>query len=174
MRQKSPQQRADAETITRIARGDHSAFATLFDRLGSPLYSLAYGCSVTQAKRRDAVQDVFLQIWRHASSYDDAQSSVFTWAVLLTRSRVIDRLRTRVRRVRLEEVARQEQYAPGGDVTSTSASGADITNRNEDAARVRSALAELPAQQRKAVELAFFTALTHQRLLSNFANLWGR
>ncbi len=171
MSEELPQQRADAEIIARTARGDHAAFAVLFDRLGSPLYSLAYKMLGDASEAQDAIQDVFLQIWRSASTYDHSQSSVFTWAVLLTRSRVIDRLRARTRRLRLEEVSREGSESGSG--ASVSESGADIVNRNEEAARVRAALAELPAEQREAVELAFFTALTHEEIAKRLGEPLG-
>lgn len=159
MGEQSPQQKADVEMITAAARGDHSAFAALYDRLGSPLYSLAYRMLGDAAEAQDAMQDVFLEIWRRAANYDAGQSSVFTWAVLLTRSRVIDRLRARGRRSHLLEVSRQEN-----EVASTSGSGADIVSINEEAARVRLLVGELPVEQRQALELAFFSALTHQEI----------
>ncbi len=164
MGEQSPQQKADVEMITAAARGDHSAFAALYDRLGSPLYSLAYRMLGDAAEVQDAMQDVFLEIWRRAANYDAGQSSVFTWAVLLTRSRVIDRLRARGRRSHLLEVSRQENEVLFPGVASTSGSGADIVSINEEAARVRSLVGELPVEQRQAVELAFFSALTHQEI----------
>ncbi len=172
MSEEPTQKQADAEMIARTARGDHSAFAMLFDRLGSPLYSLAYKMLGDATEAQDAIQDVFLQIWRRAPSYDHAQSSVFTWAVLLTRSRVIDRLRARARRARLEENSRVEEEVRQ-DIASISESGSDIADRKEKAARVRSALAELPAHQREALELAFFTALTHEEIAERLAQPLG-
>ena len=166
------QQERDLQVIRRVARGDHSAFATLFDRLASPLYSLAYKMLGDAAEAQDAIQDVFLQIWRRAPPYDRTQSTVFTWAVLLTRSRVNDRLRSRARRTRLEEVSRAENEAAPHSA-SISENAADIANRTEDAARVRSALAELPLQQREALELAFFTALTHQQIAERLGEPLG-
>lgn len=162
MTEESPQ-RADLDLIKRVAEGDQSAFAMLFDRLASPLYSLAYKMLGDTSEAQDAIQDVFVQIWRRASNYDSNQSSVFTWAILLTRGRVIDRLRGRARRLRLEEASRQEHESAQA-LASISESGADIVGRNEEAARVRSALAKLPAEQREALELAFFTAMTHKEI----------
>lgn len=172
MSEESPRHKADIEMIARTARGDHEAFAMLFDRLSSPLYSLAYKMLGDATEAQDALQDVFLQIWRRARSYDHTQSSVFTWAVLLTRSRVIDRLRARARRVRLEEASRAEEEGNQG-AASVSESGADILDRNEEAARVRSALAELPVEQVEALELAFFTALTHQEIAEKLGQPLG-
>jgi len=86
----------DREMIARIGRRDQSAFSALYDRLSGPLYSLAMKMLGDPAEAQDALQDVFLQIWSRAATYDPEQSSVFSWTVLLTRSRVIDRLRARL------------------------------------------------------------------------------
>src|SRR5215468_9604919 len=95
------QQMADREMIARISRRDQTAFSALYDRMSGPLYSLAMKMLGDPAEAQDALQDVFLQIWSRAGTYDPEQSSVFSWAVLLTRSRVIDRLRARGRRLRI-------------------------------------------------------------------------
>src|SRR4029077_5148225 len=89
----SPQQVLDQEMIARIGRRDQSAFGALYDRLSGPLYSLAMKMLGDPVEAQDALQDVFLQIWSRAGTYDPEQSSVFSWTVLLTRSRVVDRLR---------------------------------------------------------------------------------
>ena len=91
------QQILDQEMIARVGRRDQSAFSAIYDRLSGPLYSLAMKMLGDPAEAQDALQDVFLQIWSRAGTYDPDQSSVFSWAVLLTRSRVIDRLRARGR-----------------------------------------------------------------------------
>src|SRR5919204_6272774 len=95
------QQMMDQEMIARIGRRDQSAFSTLYDRLSGPLYSLTVKMLGDPAEAQDALQDVFVQIWARAGTYDSEQSSVFSWAVLLTRSRVIDRLRVQGRRLRV-------------------------------------------------------------------------
>ena len=166
----SPQQQADKNMIAQVARGDSAAFAALFDRLAPPLYSLAYRMLNDATEAEDAIQDVFLQIWRRAATYDEAQSTVFTWAVLFTKSRVIDRLRGRARRARLEQQSREGQQT---DTASISESGADIADRREEAARVLAAVAELPSEQREALELAFFTALTHQQIAERLGQPLG-
>jgi RNA polymerase sigma-70 factor (ECF subfamily) len=93
------QQMRDQEMIAQIGRRDQSAFSALYDRLSGPLYSLAFKMLGDGSDAQDALQEVFMQIWSRASTYDPEKSSVFSWAVLLTRSRVIDRLRARYNKV---------------------------------------------------------------------------
>src|ERR1044072_7738307 len=97
----SAQQMLDQEMIARIGRRDQSAFSALYDRLSGPLYSLALKMLGDPSEAQDALQEVFVQIWSRAKAYDSEKSSVFSWAVLMTRSRAIDRLRARARRLRV-------------------------------------------------------------------------
>ena len=168
------QQMADREMIARIGRGDQGAFSALYDRLSGPLYSLAVKMLGDVAEAQDALQDVFLQIWSRAGTYDPEQSSVFSWTVLLTRSRVIDRLRARGRRLRIVVASTEDEDKPT-DVAdaSTTESAADTAEKNDEAARVRSVLNNLSSEQREAIELAFFGHLTHHEIAARLGQPLG-
>ena len=168
------QQMADREMIARIGRGDQGAFSALYDRLSGPLYSLAVKMLGDVAEAQDALQDVFLQIWSRAGTYDPEQSSVFSWTVLLTRSRVIDRLRARGRRLRIVVGSTEDEDKPT-DVAdaSTTESAADTAEKNDEAARVRSVLNNLSSEQREAIELAFFGHLTHHEIAARLGQPLG-
>jgi RNA polymerase sigma-70 factor (ECF subfamily) len=168
------QQIADREMIARIGCGDQSAFSALYDRLSGPLYSLALKMLGDAGDAQDALQDVFLQIWSRAGTYDPEQSSVFSWTVLLTRSRVIDRLRARGRRLRVV-VASTDDKENRTDVAdaSTIESAADTADKNDEAARVRFVLNNLPSEQREAIELAFFEHLTHHEIAAQLGQPLG-
>ena len=168
------QQIADREMIERIGRGDQTAFGALYDRLNGPLYSLALRMLGDAADAQDALQDVFLQIWSRARTYDPEQSSVFSWTVLLTRSRVIDRLRARGRRLRVLAASTDvEADRTEAADASTAESVADTADKNDEAARVRSILSNLPSEQREAIELAFFTPLTHHEIAARLGQPLG-
>jgi len=159
------QQTADRTTLARVASGDQRAFSELYDRLSRPLYSLILRMLGDADEAQDVLQDAFLQIWRRAAKYDAEQSSVFSWAVLLTRGRVIDRLRARGRRLRVIVSSADDEASQSGSIdASTSESAADTADRNEEAIRVQSILKSLPAEQREAIELAFFNDLTHHEI----------
>jgi len=166
------QQIADREMIERIGRGDQSAFSALYDRLSRPLYSLALRMLGDAGDAQDALQDVFLQIWSRAATYNPEQSTVFSWTVLLTRSRVIDRLRARKRRLRVVDSATGDEDADVADA-STMESAADTADKNDEAARVRSVLNNLPSEQREAIELAFFGDLTHHEIAARLGEPLG-
>ena len=168
------QQTVDRETLARVASGDERALAELYDRLSRPLYSLAVRMLGDATEAQDALQDAFLQIWRRAATYDSDQCSVFGWATLLTRSKVIDRLRARGRRLRVVVSSSDENDALERTAgASTAESAADTADRNEEALRVRSILKELPAEQREAIELAFFNDLSHHEIAARLAQPLG-
>jgi len=167
----SAQQMLDQEMIARIGRRDQSAFSALYDRLSGPLYSLAMKMLGDPAEAQDALQEVFLQIWSRAATYDPEQSSVFSWTVLLTRSRVIDRMRARGRRSRV--VVASTEDAPTAADASTVESAADTAEKNDEAARVRYVLNNLPSEQREAIELAFFEHLSHHEIAARLGQPLG-
>jgi RNA polymerase sigma-70 factor (ECF subfamily) len=168
----SAQQILDHEMIVRIGRRDQSAFSALYDRLSGPLYSLAMKMLGDPVEAQDALQEVFLQIWSRAATYDQEQSSVFSWAVLLTRSRVVDRLRARGRRSRVVVASTEETSTTAADA-STIESTADTVEKNDEAARVRYVLNNLPFEQREAIQLAFFEDLSHHEIAARLEQPLG-
>jgi RNA polymerase sigma-70 factor, ECF subfamily len=168
------QQMVDQEMIARVGRGDQSAFGAMYDRLNGPLYSLALKMLGDASDAQDALQEVFVQIWSRAGTYDPEKSSVFSWAVLLTRSRAIDRLRARDRRLRVM-VASSADEGKVEEVTGASMvdSAADTAEKSDDAARVRHVLNNLPSEQRQAVDLAFFGHLTHHEIAAQLGQPLG-
>jgi RNA polymerase sigma-70 factor (ECF subfamily) len=167
------QQMRDQEMIAQIGRRDQSAFSALYDRLSGPLYSLAFKMLGDASDSQDALQEVFVQIWSRASTYDPEKSSVFSWAVLLTRSRAIDRLRARDRRLRVVVESTAENTVAEATDASTVESAADTANKKDEAAHVRSLLNNLPEDQRQAIELAFFGHRTHHEIAAQLGQPLG-
>jgi RNA polymerase sigma-70 factor, ECF subfamily len=167
------QQMRDREMIAQIGRRDQGAFSALYDRLSGPLYSLAFKMLGDASDAQDALQEVFVQIWSRASTYDPEKSSVFSWAVLLTRSRAIDRLRARDRRLRVVVESTAENKVAEATDASTVESAADTANKKDEAAHVRSLLNKLPEDQRQAIELAFFGHRTHHEIAAQLGQPLG-
>jgi RNA polymerase sigma-70 factor (ECF subfamily) len=108
----------------------------------------------------EVIQDVFVQIWKNAPSFDPLLGPAFHWALSITRHRAIDRLRARQRRARLCENI-EEDAAANAPANAVSDQGA---LEAEDSAAVRAVLGGLPPEQRRVIELAFFSGLTHQQI----------
>lgn len=173
-RTKISEEANDRRLMAQIAQSDQAAFSGLYDRLSGPLYSLALKMLGDAAEAQDALQEACLQIWRRASSYDSTKSSVFSWAVVILRSRIIDRLRARGRRLRVIVPLNQSGDEPAEvSVASTTANASDTAHKNDEASRVRSILNQLPIEQREAIELAFFSDLTHHEIAARLAQPLG-
>ncbi len=152
---------AEIALLQRVAQGDRVSFETLYDRFSGVLFSTAYRVLNNQEAAEDVLQDVFIQIWEKAPLYDPARGKPMTWAVTLTRNKAIDRLRSTVRRNRLQDdVEREaETFEQFDDRSSFDAVAAGETNQI-----VRDAIQKLSKDQREAIELAFFSSLTQTEI----------
>ena len=145
----------DRATVDRMARGDSSALADLYDRHARAIYSLAIRMLADAAEAEDVVQDVFTQAWRQASRYDPLRAPVVAWLMIITRARALDRLRRRRSRIVAVELSPAVPEPPDPDVTLEA-----LAITAEQAERVRGALGELPDSQRTAIELAYYEGLS--------------
>lgn len=166
---KEADRQIDAQLLVRIASGDEVAFGALYDRFSPGLYSFILKMVRDEKEAEDVLQEGFAHIWRRASTYDPARSSAFTWAVMILRNKAIDRLRVRQRIERTFEKATIEfSHFPEADDSS-----AGEAERRDQGALVRSALQEIPEEQKQAVELAFFTGLTHEQIAERLGTPLG-
>jgi RNA polymerase sigma-70 factor (ECF subfamily) len=163
--------RANAELIRRMAGGDRDALAELYDRLSRPLYATAKHILNDATEAQDVVHDVFLALWENAATFDSGRGAAFSWAVTLTRNRSIDRLRTRTNRARLLEASFPGDLGYGADAAILG--GDDRAELGERADVVCSALDTLPAEQRRALELAFFSGLTQKEIADKLSEPIG-
>jgi RNA polymerase sigma-70 factor (ECF subfamily) len=152
----------DAELLRRMGRSDREAFAQLYDRFSRPLFATAQRILSNPTEAEDIVQDVFLALWEKAADFDSTRGSAFAWAVTLTRNRAIDRVRMRKRRLEILSSAAPEDTGP--QPSESNPNSADDLVAKEQATAIRSAVASLPAEQQRAVELAFFGGLTQQEI----------
>lgn len=150
---------ADRALIARIEGRDSDALGLLYDRHASRLLGVAQRILGDTGEAEEVLQEVFLWVWKSAASFDSVRGSVIAWLLVATRSRAIDRLRTRGPAVRagLRAVETVPDTASNEDVEADSAS-------RQWEGFCRSAIAELPPDQRLALELAYFSGLTHQEI----------
>jgi RNA polymerase sigma-70 factor, ECF subfamily len=147
--------------LARISQRDRASFEELHRRLSSLLFTSALGVLGNREAAEDVTQDVFLQIWEKAPTYDPARGKAATWALTLTRNKAIDRLRAVHRRQRLNEsFEEQGKTAQNFDDRDSLVDAL----RGERGAAVRSALALLSPDQREAIQLAYFDDMPYPQV----------
>ena len=159
----------DAQLLARIAQRDRQAFSQLYDRYAGILYSTIFRVLNNPEDSREVLQDVFLQIWDRAGSYDPALGKPFTWAMTLTRNKAIDRLRALKRRYSFIEELTLEMEAESRPRTGTALE----LFSNDQSALVRAAVATLPLEQRQAIEMAFLGGLSQQEIADSLQQPLG-
>lgn len=142
-----------------VREGDARAFEVVFDRHADAAFSLAYRMCGSSARAEDVVQEAFLSLWRTGVRYDRTRGSVRSWVLSAVHNRAIDALRREVpsgTRDVLDERLAERLRSP----YETAAEA----ERREDARLVRSALDELPEDQRRVIELAYFGGFSHSQI----------
>jgi len=162
-----PSTDTDADLVRRMASGDERALGAFYDRWSGMLSSLLVKMLADADEAEDVLEETFWQAWRQADRYDATRASTATWLTTIARSRALDRLRARRRRGEEPWSA----IAEGNESTSSSESLAAPSRdplANVEAAdrrtRVVAALASLPAEQRQAIELAYFGGLSQSEI----------
>jgi RNA polymerase sigma-70 factor (ECF subfamily) len=150
---------ADEDLMGLVSEGDARAFEVIFDRHGAVAFSLAYRMCGRQPMAEDVVQDAFLSLWRSGARYDRTRGSVRTWVLGAVHNRAIDAFRRDVakssRDIHDEGIAER--------LTATERTDVEVA-RAEQSREVRSALGELPLEQRRVIELAYFSGFTHSQI----------
>lgn len=150
----------DSELFARIRDGDSAAFGEFYDRHAGLLHGVAFKILQNPTESEEVLQDAFLTLWERAPLWEMGSGPVLGWAVTIVRNRAIDRLRSRQRRADLNEAVARET----GDFQESAPDAAAASVAGETAVAVRLALSRLPADQREAIELAFFGGLTQQEI----------
>ena len=142
-----------------VQNGEVDAFEVIFDRHASAAFSLAYRMCGRRAAAEDIVQDAFLSLWRSGGGYDPRRGSVRSWVLSVVHNRAIDAFRRSGARDR-RDVADDgiAERLPAPDATDAE------VERRDDARQVRTALDELPPEQRRVIELAYFGGFTHTQI----------
>ena len=151
--------------LARAGLGDRAAFATLYERTSSHLLGVVLRIQRDRAQAEDILQEVYVNVWRAAQSFDAAQSQPLTWLSSIARNRAIDSLRRTQTQPQFRSTITSTTDQEETDVYDTVADGApgplDLLSRASDARALSSCMQGLSAQQRQSVALAFFDGLSH-------------
>jgi len=149
---------SDEALVALVARGDESALAELYDRIGRVAYALAFRVVRDERLAEDAVQEGFLALWRTAAAFRAERAKASTWILTLVHRRAVDLVRREERR--RGEPLGEEVGAHAGESESTE-EAAWLRFERE---RVQSALRQLPDVQREAIELAYYGGFSQSEL----------
>lgn len=138
--------------LQRIASGDQTAVAQCIDQFGGLVWSLTRRLTPNEADAEDAVQEIFLEIWRFADRYDPSKASEATFIAMLSRRRLIDRLRKHKRRPEEELFDDAMTQAPSAEEAAEV--GADV-------ARVVEAMQGMKPEQQQALHLSAWLGMSH-------------
>ena len=164
----------DSALVALAASGDERALGDLYDRYGGMAYSLACAIVGEHADAEEVVADAFAQIWRSASGFDPARGSVAAWVATITRTRALDLVRSRKRRARVLEEAAVVTDEGETLVLAPTVEAADRgAEQSETSAIVRRSLDDLPAAQRRVIELAYFGGFSQSEIAAQLSEPLG-
>jgi RNA polymerase sigma-70 factor (ECF subfamily) len=158
----------DRALLRAVAAGDKEALQQLYTRHSAVLFALSLRVLSDHTEAEDVLQEAFVQIWKTAGSFDEGRGKPLGWLIMLTRSRAIDRLRSRKTRSRVTESMANDS-SQSGETTTPS----DEAQASEAQRTVRDALKSLPSEQRVPIEMAYFGGLTQFEIAQQLSQPLG-
>ena len=150
----------DLELLEHISNQDRDALATLYERFGRRVFSLAVRILSDSVSAEEVTQDVFMSGWRCGATYVSKKGKFTTWLCSIAHNRTIDELRKRRRDLsRTNDDIDDHLNLKSGDV-----SPADATVAQSEYAKIRAAMEDLPEEQKNVVELSYFKGLTQTEI----------
>jgi len=150
------------------ANRDQTALAALYDESSSLVYSIALRVLQNPDDAAEVVVDVYRQIWESAGRFDEGRGSAAAWIVTLARSRAMDRRRAQTTRMRVEVHVGELPV-----VVSQAPSPEGLLVSGETGRKLTLGLAALPVEQRQAIELAYYSGLSHAEIASQLGEPLG-
>jgi RNA polymerase sigma-70 factor (ECF subfamily) len=146
--------------IERCGAGEAGALEQLYKKTSAQLFGVLLRILVRRDLAQEALQDVYVSIWRNAKDYRATRGAVFTWMVSIARNRAIDIKRSRKHEVHFADPV---EYVPE-DADGRDSDLAAIAGHDADARRLKDCLQQLKLEQRNAVCLAYMNGLTHDEV----------
>ena len=158
-----------AEWIRASSKGDQAALARLYDSTNGILYGLILRVLRDRAAAEDALLEVYVQVWRKGETYTASKGTPLGWLLTIARSRAIDALRSRGFR----ECERQDPLETAGTIADSAPGPEENSAISQRRVCVQQCLSELPKDQREAIELAFFSGLSHTEVAETLGQPLG-
>lgn len=149
---------ADARLADRVRAGDTAALGELYDRYAATAIATAMRVVGGREEAEDVVHDAFVAVWRKIDRFDADRGSMRAWLMTVVRNRAIDRVRARRASIDVDDADERSLLRTGPNPTWEAAL------RRASAGDLRAALSNLPDEQRRAVELAYFEGYTYREV----------
>lgn len=145
--------RVEADLVSRIARKDKVAFAKFFELYATRVkaFLMRYGTELSDAD--DIAQDVMVQVWRRAETFDPSRATASTWVFTIARNRRIDKLR---KIARAQPFKDDPMFEPDPEPSAV-----EVMSASQREAQVKAAMQNLSREQRQVIEASFFVGLSH-------------
>ena len=160
----------DRQLIQRVATGEKEALEELYTRYSSPVYSLARFMLRQEALAEEATQDIFLNIWLKASSYNAERGEPRAWIMSVAHHKVVDIIRSRRRNITMTD---PKDYETLDLLPSTQMPTAEEAELNLERDRIRKALSILPPAQKEVIVLAYFQGLSQSEIAEKLGQPLG-
>ena len=167
-----------ADALSRVALGDRAAFGTLYRDTSAHLFGVILRINSDRAQAEDLLQDIYVNIWRAAQSFDAARAQPMTWLISIARNRVIDSLRRRK-----TEVMTASVHLRSGDddedtdllatLPSDTAGPLELLMQAAQQREVTDCVQALSAEQQQCVALAYYQGLSHSEVAAQMAQPLG-
>jgi RNA polymerase sigma-70 factor (ECF subfamily) len=153
---------SDQVLMEGVRSNDQMAMAEVFDRYGGLVYSVALRVLKEPAQAEDVMQEIFFQLWKGAGSYAEGRGSLGAWLAVVARNRAIDSLRRRKPTDSVDDVVLPAKTDLSSEI-----------EQNLMIEKVRSVMKELPPEQQRMVELAFFEGMSHSEIAAKTGDALG-
>jgi RNA polymerase sigma-70 factor (ECF subfamily) len=150
----------DLTLVQAMATGDAESLSSFYDRHSGIVFATCLRMLGDRAAAEELLLDIFHEFWQKASQYDPSRGNPLTYLLTMTRSRAIDRRRTLGKKSNLRLVS-DESAEPATD------GQADVLTNlvtSENTAKIRSALSQLEPEQKRAIEMAYYDAMSHSEI----------
>lgn len=150
----------DLDLMKRVAGNDQKAVAELYDRFGSLVFRMAFQAMPSRAEAEDAVQEIFIRLWKTAGRYDPNRAALVTWVMLISRRHLVDKLRRSKARIKATSLDSAVAGPPAADEDSDT----PRMVRDERFAALMVRIQALPELQRTVVTRAYLGGQTLRQI----------
>jgi RNA polymerase sigma-70 factor, ECF subfamily len=154
------------ELLALTARGDHAAFAEVYERTHAHLFGVALRMLGREHAAEDVLQEAFVSIWKAAALYrsriEGQEIQPMTWLIAIVRNKALDALRTRVRR-KESELPEPDEEGDGG-AAGAAGSALELLQHATQALRIQGCMSALDGSHRQSLALAYYQGLSHSEV----------